>query len=249
MSSGYSLSMIQPSRKQREIEQRETLILDVARDLLTQQGYLGLRMDHIADRIEYSKGTIYQHFPNKEEIILALANQALLKRSAMFGLAVTLRKGSRERLTAVGAAAELFVELFPHFFQVEQIIRINSIWEKTSEKRQKTMRSCESRCMAIISGVVRDAIAHGELSLPNDRSPEDVVFGLWSINIGAFAILSSSDSLTEIGINDPLAALRANSNQMLDGYGWKPLSADVDYFSLLEEVKSELRSSDLVTRR
>ena len=132
--------MVQLSRKQREIEQREALILDVARELLIQQGYLGLRMDQIADRIEYSKGTIYQHFPNKEEIILALANQALVKRSSMFSHAVTLRDQSRHRLAAVGAAAELFVERFPHFFQVEQIIRINSVWEKTSEKRRKFMR-------------------------------------------------------------------------------------------------------------
>ncbi len=238
--------MIQPSRKQREIEQRESLILNVAREMLVQQGYLGLRMDSIADRIEYSKGTIYQHFPNKEEIILALANQALVKRSEMFSLAVTLRKTPRERLSAVGAAAELFVELYPHFFQVEQIIRINSVWEKTSEKRQKVMRSCESRCMAIISGVVRDAVAHGDLVLPPDVTPEDIVFGLWSINIGAFSILSSSDSLQEIGIRDPVLALRTNINLMLDGYEWKPLSTEVDYHHVLDTVKRELAASDLL---
>ena len=72
--------MNQLTRKQREFEQREQLILKIAREMLIQQGYLGLRMDHIADRIEYSKGTIYQHFPNKEEIILALANSAMNKR-------------------------------------------------------------------------------------------------------------------------------------------------------------------------
>lgn len=238
--------MVQLSRKQREIEQREALILDVARGLLIEEGYLGLRMDHIAARIEYSKGTIYQHFPNKEEIILALANQALLKRSALFSLAVTLRKQSRERMAAVGAAAELFVEHFPHFFQVEQIMRINSVWEKTSENRQKVMRSCETRCVATIGGVVRDAVAQGDLVLPDRCSPEDIVFGLWSINIGAFAILSSSDSLTELGIQDPVFALRANINQMLDGYAWKPLSNEVDFHEVLDQVKQELATSELL---
>jgi len=238
--------MIQPSRKQREIEQRENLILDVAREMLIEQGYLGLRMDHIADRIEYSKGTIYQHFPNKEEIILALANQALAKRSAMFAHAAMMRKASRERLAAIGAAAELFVELFPHFFQVEQIIRIDSICEKTSEKRRSVMRSCESRCMAVIGGIVRDAIANGDLELPDGRSPEDIVFGLWSMNIGAFAILSTSDSLEELGIADPVAALRHNMNRMLDGHQWKPLSAEVDYIGLFDAVKAELRESDVI---
>lgn len=237
--------MVHLSRKQREIEQREALILDVARELLMQQGYLGLRMDEIADRIEYSKGTIYQHFPNKEEIILALANQALVKRSSMFSRAVTSRDQSRHRLAAVGAAAELFVERFPHYFQVEQVIRINSVWDKTSEKRRKFMRSCESRCMSIIGGVVRDAVAHNDVRLPPDCSPEDIVFGLWSMNIGAFAIMSSSDSLLELGIRDPLRALRTNTNNMLDGYGWKPLSCEVDFHEVMDKVKAELTASDL----
>lgn len=238
----------QLSRKQREIEQREVLILDVAREMLMQHGYLGLRMDHIAGKIEYSKGTIYQHFPNKEEIILALANQALLKRAALFSHASTMRKKSRERLAAIGAAAELFVQRFAHYFQVEQIIRINSIWEKTSENRQKVMRSCESKCMAILSGVVRDAVAHGDLVLPEDRTPEDIVFGLWSMNIGAFAILASSDSLHEIGIADPISALRANTNQMLDGYGWLPLSTEVDFDAAIEQAKAEMLKSDVMTQ-
>ena len=113
--------MIQLSRKQREVQQREALILEVARELLVQHGYLGLRMDDIAESVEYSKGTIYQHFPNKEEIILALANQALETRSSLFAEAATMRKQSRERLAAIGAAAELFVQQFPHFFGHGQI--------------------------------------------------------------------------------------------------------------------------------
>ncbi len=237
--------MIQQSRKQREIEQREGQILDVAKGLLVEHGYLGLRMDQIADVMEYSKGTIYQHFPNKEEIILALANQALVTRSSLFAHAATLRKQSRERLAAVGAAAELFVQQFPHFFQVEQIIRINSVFEKTSEKRQKVMRSCESRCMAILSGIVRDAVAQEDLTLPKGCSPEDVVFGLWAMNIGAFTIISTSDPLQELGIQSPVAALRRNIHQMLDGYGWRPNSDEFDFDPVFETVQQQLMASEL----
>ena len=238
--------MNQLTRKQREIAQREHLILDVAKELLVGEGYLGLKMDQIADRLEYSKGTIYQHFPNKEEIILALANQALTKRSDLFAHAATTRKRSRERLSAIEASAEVFVQSFPHFFQVEQIMRIHSILEKTTEKRRIVMRSCESRCMSIVSGIVRDGVAHGDISLPDWSSPEDVVFGLWATNIGAFAILSSSDSLQEIGIRDGVDALRRSLNAMLDGYGWKPLSMEFDYVGLVDDIKAELLESEVM---
>ena len=64
------------TRKQREIAEREQLILGIAAEMLVERGYLGLTMDRIAAATEYSKGTIYQHFPNKEEIVAALATES-----------------------------------------------------------------------------------------------------------------------------------------------------------------------------
>jgi len=200
--------MVRSDRKQREIEQRERLILRAGLEILLEHGYLGLKMDQIAEQVEYSKGTVYQHFPNKEEIILALANEALEQRASLFSHASTMRKKSRDRLAAIGAAAEVFVQQFPHFFLVEQLMRINSVWEKTSEERRKLMKTCETRCMTIISGIVRDGIAHGDLELPHECSPEDLVFGLWAINTGGFTIISSSESLEDLGVSLPVVALR-----------------------------------------
>ena len=34
--------------------------------------------------------------------------------------------------------------------------------------------------------------------------------------------------------------------QMLDGYGWKPLSTEVDFREVLETVKQELLKSDII---
>ncbi|MEQ8839279.1 MAG: helix-turn-helix domain-containing protein, partial [Lacipirellulaceae bacterium] len=134
------------TRKEREKPEREVRILELARVMLRESGYLGLSMDRIAAEMEYSKGTIYQHFRNKEEIILALANDALETRLRMFEVAATWNGNSRERMAAVGAAAEEFVDRFPLHFAVEQIVCSASIWEKTSEERQQMMQSCESRC-------------------------------------------------------------------------------------------------------
>ena len=48
-------------------------MLETARRLLLEIGYNGLTMERIAEAAEYSKGTIYNHFPCKEEIIAELA--------------------------------------------------------------------------------------------------------------------------------------------------------------------------------
>lgn len=232
------------SRKRREIAEREEKILAVARRMLAEGGYLGLSMDKIASELEYSKGTIYQHFNCKEEALIALVNESQDVRVAMFKRAAQFRGNSRERLAAIGIAAELFVHLHPDYFHVDQIVRLASIWEKTSEERRAAMRSCEQHCVGTVSGVVRDAIAAGDLVLPDDVAPEDLVFGLWSINFGAFSILSTSTSLADIGIKDPVEALRTDISMMLDGYGWKPLSTQYDYDATLKRIEREVFSHE-----
>src|SRR5271163_4453953 len=120
------------TRKQREIQEREGRILELARSMIVEQGYHGLSMDRIAEALEYSKGTIYQHFSCKEEILMALVNQTMERRLDLFRRAAAFRGRSRERMTALGAAAELFFQLYPDHIHTEHTIRISSVREKTS---------------------------------------------------------------------------------------------------------------------
>ncbi|TWT47412.1 TetR/AcrR family transcriptional regulator [Botrimarina hoheduenensis] len=232
------------SRKQREIREREGRILEVARQQLLCSGYLGLNMDRIAAEIEYSKGTIYQHFRNKEEILVALATQALETRLLMFRKAAAFEGPSRVRMATVGAAAEAFVEHFAHHFLVEQVVRVSSIWEKTSPDRRELMESCERDCMATTVAIVHDAVADGSLVLPAGHVPEELIFGMWALYQGAQTIAHTSHTLAEIGIADPIASLRFNQNRVLDGYGWRPLSADFDYYQHMNSIKQELFRHD-----
>ncbi|MEO1496569.1 MAG: helix-turn-helix domain-containing protein [Planctomycetota bacterium] len=225
------------SRKQREIRSREAQILDVARRQLLERGYLGLNMDRIAAEIEYSKGTIYQHFRNKEEILVALATQALETRLAMFRSAADAEGPPRVRMATVGAAAEAFVEHFSHHFLVEQVVRVSSIWEKTSPDRREVMEGCERQCMATTVAIVHDAVVDGSLRLPDGHDPEELIFGMWSLYQGAQTITHTSHTLAEIGLSNPLASLRFNQNVMLDGYGWAPLSSDFDYHAYMDRIK------------
>ena len=72
------------SRKQREIRQREQLILDAAQDMLHEHGYKYLTMDRIAEKVEYSKGTIYNHFASKEDLVCSLSCRCLTNLIDLF---------------------------------------------------------------------------------------------------------------------------------------------------------------------
>jgi len=226
--------------KQREIKEREIRILEVARRMLVERGYLGLSMDAIAAALEYSKGTIYNHFPCKEEIIIALSIQTMDQRTNMFQRAASLEGPSRHRLSGIGVASELFVRLYPDHFGVEQLIRSASIWDKTSEHRRLAMHGTESRCLDIVAGAVRDAIAANDLVLPNNVTPAELVFGLWSQTFGAYSIIAASDGLEDHGVVDPYRAVRQNISMILDGYQWAPLSSTYDYMELFERQMAEI---------
>jgi AcrR family transcriptional regulator len=233
------------TRKQREIHDREGRILELARSMIVRDGYHGLSMDRIAEVMEYSKGTIYQHFSCKEDILMALVNETIERRLDLFRRAAAYRGCSRERITAVGAACELFFQLYPDHLHTEHTIRISSIKEKTSEKRRQALESCEARCSELVCGVIRDAIAAGDLQVSADYTEQDLAFGLWSITLGGYSLAVTSPSLANLGIHDPLLAIRGNCIRLLDGVGWKPLSSERDLSLLIEPIKREVFAAEL----
>lgn len=232
------------TRKQREIAERRQRILDVGRQLLLERGYLGLTMDRVAAEMEYSKGTIYQHFPNKEELVVALAVQTAEKRCEFFQRAATFQGTPRERLAGIGEAADLFQRLYPDHAQAENVVRTTSIRAKMSPEGRENLQNNEHHCMNICSGIVRDGIACGDLTLREGIAPEVLVFGLWAMQVGTTCVVSSDKDMAAVGIPDPVRALWISYNAYLDGFGWKPLSTDHDYAATLERIRAEVFSDE-----
>ena len=214
--------MVELTRKQRELEQRTTEILRIARPILIAEGFQALSMGRVASKMEYAKGTIYNHFPNKEDIVLALAVESMELRRSLFEQSATVIGPARFRMMALGAACEFFTQHCTDDFLVEQCVRNQNIWDKSSEQRQNLIRQCEGRCMGIVAGIVRDAMARDELVIPKSLTPEEFVFGFWAINYGSQILTYSSPSLPAIGINDPFNAIRVHCCTLLNGFGWQP---------------------------
>lgn len=233
------------TRKQREVQDRERRILALARSMIVEDGYHGLSMDRIAEALEYSKGTIYQHFSCKEDILMALANQAMQQRLDLFRRAAAFRGRPRERITAIGIACELFFQLYPDHFHVESAIRITSVKEKTSEQRRMLLERCEASCFEIVRGVMSDAVSLGDVNLDDDYPVDQITFGLWSITFGGYSIAATSPSLANLGIHDPIVAIRNNCARLLDGVGFQPLDKDLNLAALVERIQREVFAPEL----
>lgn len=235
------------SRKQREIQQREEQILEVASRMLGEVGYLGITMDRIAAAIEYSKGTVYQHFGNKEELLIALMMRRKHEMVRLFRLAAAFDGNTRERITAVGEAYMLFTRLYPVEFQHLPTLLSPSICDKASPDRCAELLGQDQECMDVVTAVVIEATAKGELTLPGDLTPVELVFGLWSTMYGALTLMQTAIPFQEVGIADPYAALSRNLQALLDGVGWQPHSHQFDGQEVIERIHREVFASELAS--
>jgi AcrR family transcriptional regulator len=69
------MSIVPPARMPKE--QRRTQVLDAARAVFVESGYYAAGMDVIAERAGVSKPVLYQHFPSKLDLYLALLDAGL----------------------------------------------------------------------------------------------------------------------------------------------------------------------------
>ncbi len=90
-------------RRERERVETRDKILEAARELFIDEGYEGVSMRQIADKIEYSPTAIYVHFKDKDELFLEICHQDFrLLAQSMVSLAQVA--DSVERLRKIGLA-------------------------------------------------------------------------------------------------------------------------------------------------
>ena len=227
-------------RKRRRLAEREDLFLDTAAALLHERGFVGLTMDRVAEATEYSKGTVYQHFTSKEDLVTALICRSDMIRVELFERALTFTGTSRERAGAIGAAAEVFLGLFPEHFRIEATLRVESLRAKASPTRRAELEASEKRCLATGFTVISEAVAAGDLVLAPGDKPQNHTFGLWCLYIGSFLFHSQDFPLEEYGIDPFGSVLLRNANLLLDGMGWRPLSHEHDYVAARERALLEV---------
>lgn len=228
------------SRKQREIQEREELILEAGRRLFSEVGYFGLTMDKVAKATEYSKGTIYQHFSSKEELLMALAIRTQRICVSLFERAATFNGSSRERMIAVGVAYELFYRLHRPDIVILESIMSDGLQDKVPEQLCDRMGNCSDENFAIVAEIVRLAIEQGDLVESGVATPEKVAFALWSQTYGAFSIIGAHAQMEDKrGLSSPYDQVMESCQVLMDGYGWEPLSEQWDYQATYDRIRGE----------
>src|SRR5262245_36293337 len=211
-------------RQRRRFAERDRRIREAAQRLLLERGLHGFSMDDVADAIDYSKGTVYLHYTNKEDALVASCVDSCGELAARFEKAAALPVRPRERMMAIAHAYCDFVREKPVSFRIIPQIHSPTVFEKVAPERLRAMDATRARTLATCSGVVRDAVAAGDLVLPRGLRPEAITFGLWALMFGAFFLAELHRPTGVLGIEDPTDAILASWTAHMDGLGWRPTS-------------------------
>ena len=228
----------------RETAKRESSVLAAAAEQIDAQGFFGLTMDSIAKATELSKGTLYQHFSCKEEILVVLVSHGLERRLELFERAAGLPGRSRERVVSVFYAQELFCRLAPHHGSAEIAFEATSALEKATEEQAQRHASLVERTQDLLRQLVRDASSGGDLSLDSSEKEDRVVRMLTMLTTGAqfqHARARGSEETADTALLD----FRTATSALLDGLSWKPSSNELNYEETHLRARTQLFRAEL----
>lgn len=214
-------------RRKREFSERENLFLDAAQDLIASDGLLSLQMARIAEKCEYSVGTMYLHFASKEDLLLALVTRLLQGYIDLVRRAGAWPSRSRERMFAVGVADIVFLRRHPDYVRISQYSLSEMSWKATSAGRRSAFLEASHPSTEIVTGIVEDARRSGELE-PTGQTPLEMATGVWALCSGYHSLLNSEGMLQDFRVHDPYLLMCRHLQNLLDGFRWKPASDPSD---------------------
>ena len=127
---------------------REQVILNCAKDMIRNEGEAALTIDKLVKKIPYSKGTVYNHFNSKEDIILALYNAHVEEIASIFTRALTFNGNNREKALAMHVGSLLNTKAYPQDFMTCVTVKTAGCTAKASELRRQQQQQLETALLS-----------------------------------------------------------------------------------------------------
>lgn len=130
---------------------RRQQLLGAAREVFVAQGYHAAAMDDIAERAGVSKPVLYQHFPSKRDLYVALVQQHSDELLSSVQAALESTSNNKQRVAATMAAYFAFIESKSEAFRLvfESDLR-------SDPEVRLLVDTVSAGCAAAIASVIRD---------------------------------------------------------------------------------------------
>jgi AcrR family transcriptional regulator len=186
---------------------RRRQLLGAAQEIFVAQGYHAAAMDDIADRAGVSKPVLYQHFPGKLDLYLALLEEHAEAMVAAVRVALDSTSDNKQRVAATIEAYFRFVDEDGGAFRLV----FESDLTNQPEVRER-VEGTTLACAELISEVIRE-----DAGLPKEQSR------LLAVGLVGMAQVSARYWLAEGGSIPRDAASRLLASLSWRGIGGFPL--------------------------
>lgn len=169
---------------------RKSQIIDSAIGLMSDHGVSGATTARIAAEVGVSEPTLYRHFKNKQEILLAALDVIAVRLMFFSASAAANATNVIERIRLMSGAIYDFGIANPEETRV--------LWEAISATRDDEMRASLrtklTLMLRLIEGVIAEGVAHGEI-----RDDIDIPLTAWEIaSLGSTLYLALSLGLEDV---------------------------------------------------
>lgn len=193
--------MMQPvtaprSLKEKQRQEREELILQAAEEVLVEKGYYETSVDEIAARVGIAKGTVYLHFPSKEDMVVAILQRSAREVVELVETVIAAAQSNREKLEAV------LEVIYNRFFdprkgplmQLPYAVMNGSELRRVFVEKKGCLKEEWGRLAALITSILEDGKAEGEF---DNAMPTPVM-------VSAFFSLMSPRSFERITVDNQM---------------------------------------------
>lgn len=201
MSAGqYDVEGARPRGGRMPRRERRAQLLDSALGVFVAQGYHAAAMDDIAERAGVSKPVLYQHFPGKLDLYLALLDVSC---DAIIDNCRRALESTQDNKQRVAATIDVFYEYVAHDTGAFRLVFESDLTNEPAVRQHVDRVTTE--CAALIAEVI-----HDDTGLPDEASR------LLAVSLVGMAQVSARFWLTEAGgISRPDAAA------LVAGLAWR----------------------------
>ncbi|MSQ91809.1 MAG: TetR/AcrR family transcriptional regulator [Gammaproteobacteria bacterium] len=187
-------------RREEEKERRRAEIVDAAERLYAEIGWDAVTMDRVAKSARLSRALIYVYFQDKSDLLLAIAERALVELRGSFVAAAAAKTSGLDKVQAIGQAYVLFQQETP--FRFDACSRFHA----HQAAGQPTDDACAAAGDAVIAVIV-EALMRGQAdgSIRKDiGNPAQVCVMLWAFTHGLIQIgTNKTQEIARLGIEVP----------------------------------------------
>lgn len=235
------------TKRQQAIAEREQVLLCLAERLMEEHGFSGLTMDKLVAACDYSKGTVYNHFSSKEDLLSALCIKAMQTELQLFHKASNFKGNAREKLLALCFAYRLHALLHPTLFYCVLTSKTPAVAERASQERLDTQFVLEQQLAEVCNQLFVLAMEDGDLQGREEAEFAQLSFAAWAMAFGSTALMLAASTAQLVQALEEEKTLMFNMNLMLDGMQWLPLSSEFDYWDSWQRVGMEVFADELST--